>query len=517
MSITIAIIADVHLPDVGGTAQEAALVWALDSLARQPPDLVVFAGDMTAAGTSGSARRFRDIVDRYGRGFRHLITPGNSDRRKPSDWPDVQRCLASAGSANGPGWAVVLLDTSTGQTTEAGRRDVVRSLGSESGGNVVLVTHVPPEQLPAADREWLGAVVKVHPIRLLIGAHHHRDAAGCLHATPVHLVRGLDPDKAVGGPPSVTVFEDGANGWERRDWVFPHGIPQRWSETDRRGFVDLLGFSCMQETLLGLEEARRRQIRVVELRADDAGTRSGAAVAEALAAWRQAGGAHLSIHMPNLRWDRTQHAVQGVEGWRRALDLALVSEASALTIHVPGASVREMRAGGAAREPFAAFLAESLRVVAEKGMTIGFENMHAAPGESLDENRSFGFTPAECLDWVQCMRERLPAAARVGVHLDIGHARNNGLLATDFPLGSWYALVGATVTGYHLHQVVNDGTAVRNHRAFHGLHGPLISLSSFLWAWEAGQLRRAPMCLEIRAPETGWPAYEHLAAQILTR
>jgi hypothetical protein len=511
----IAIIADVHLPDVGGTAQETALVWALESLARQPPDVVVFAGDLTAAGTRGSAQRFRTIVEQHGPRLRYLITPGNSDRRRPADWPDVQRCLASAGSANGPGWAVVLLDTSTGRTTDEGRQDLVCLLDGEPGANVVLITHVPPEQLPAADRHWLGEIVETHRIRLLIAAHHHRDAEQRLHATPVHLIRGLDPDKAIGGPPCISLFEDGAHGWERRDWVFPGGLPQGWSETERRGFVDLLGFSCMQDTLSGLEQARRRLIRVVEIRADDAGKRSGTAVAEALAAWREANGAYLSVHMPSLRWDREARVVQGIEGWRRAIEMAMTSKADALTIHVPGAPVGDMRPGGAAREPFAAFLAESLRTVAEKGLTIGFENMHATGGETLDENRHFGYTPAECLDWVRCLRDRLPTGARVGVHLDIGHARNNGLLATEFPLGSWYTLVGATATGYHLHQVVNDGTGMRNHHAFQGLHGPMCSLSSFLWAWETGQLRHAPMYLEIRAPERGWQAYEHLAAQIL--
>jgi len=42
------------------------------------------------------------------------------------------------------------------------------------------------------------------------------------------------------------------------------------------------------------------------------------------------------------------------------------------------------------------------------------------------------------------------------------------------------------------------GGALANHQPIESVFGPLISFSSFLWAWRNGQLRHAPMYLEIR-------------------
>ena len=63
------------------------------------------------------------------------------------------------------------------------------------------------------------------------------------------------------------------------------------------------------------------------------------------------------------------------------------------------------------------------------------------------------------------------------------------------------SLVGRQVAGYHLHQVVETSQGMINHQPVRDLHGPLISYSSFLWAWRAGQLSHAPAFLEVPDPE----------------
>ena len=77
----IAVLADTHLSDLPGTAQDAALDWALAWLRAAPPDLVLVAGDVTTAGTTSAARRARAKLDASGLTFR--MAPGNSDCRSP--------------------------------------------------------------------------------------------------------------------------------------------------------------------------------------------------------------------------------------------------------------------------------------------------------------------------------------------------------------------------------------------------------------------------------------------------
>lgn len=62
------------------------------------------------------------------------------------------------------------------------------------------------------------------------------------------------------------------------------------------------------------------------------------------------------------------------------------------------------------------------------------------------------------------------------------------------------------VVGYHLHQV-GGGQA---HQPLHTLYGPQLSLASFFWAWQTGQLAPGPMFLEIRgeSPCVSWDSLQ---------
>lgn len=55
MATTFAVLADLHLPNVRGSAQHAVLDWVIDVLERETPDLVVAVGDLTACGEAASA------------------------------------------------------------------------------------------------------------------------------------------------------------------------------------------------------------------------------------------------------------------------------------------------------------------------------------------------------------------------------------------------------------------------------------------------------------------------------
>ncbi len=492
MAFTIAVLADLHLPEMADTAQEACLDWALRELCRLRPDVIVVAGDITASGSAAAAGRLRHKLAATGLCFR--ITPGNSDLRCEATAAAVREVLATATHLETPVCLLTLLDTSEGRlgpeqrllweaaTQQAGRRPLV------------VVTHMPPASLDAASRDWLVARLAQQPGLLFIAAHTHRDQSLDLGAARARVLRGMDPDKAIGGPPAIGVFELGGSGWHEREIVFPGGTPETWGPDERAVFRDLLGMSCSDDSVGGLALAAEAGLACVELRAGSVTEET--ELAKPLAQWRSAGGRYLSWHMPNLRWDQDAQTVTGQRKWQRALGLIACHGADALTVHVPRVAVGLLQPGSTAWCRLADAVCDLVAPLAAAGTTIGVENLHMTAREASDEQRGFGYLPAECLAWVGELRARL-GAATVGLLLDIGHARNNGPYATEYTLGVWYALTGHEIVGYHLHQVVPTAEGMRNHQPIRELYGPLVSYSSFLWAWHSGQLNHAPMYLEI--------------------
>jgi hypothetical protein len=112
--------------------------------------------------------------------------------------------------------------------------------------------------------------------------------------------------------------------------------------------------------------------------------------------------------------------------------------------------------------------------------------------------RGYGYTPAECRDWIYALRDKA-GSDKIGFHFDIGHARNNMPYSSLYNISQWFAELGTLITGYHLHQVEQngDGTCL-NHRPVIGMFGPLISFSSLFAAWKDRQINHSPMYLEIR-------------------
>jgi len=312
------------------------------------------------------------------------------------------------------------------------------------------------------------------------------------------MVRGLDPDKAVGGPPALVFFDLHGTRWQRRELSFPLGACGEWSERDREEFVELLGISSMGDPLWGLDFAAGSGVRCVELRSRTASEASvpREILHQKISAWRACGGTYLSWHMPNLSWDDTLGRVTDLEAWQKSLDVAMELGVQALTIHVPRVPTRLMAKGSDTRRMFADILAQTLTPAVDRDITVGIENLHMRAGEPADTSRGFGYLPSECLEWTAEIRDCL-GHEHVGLLLDVGHARNNAPFSTEFTLGQWYALVGTETVGYHLHQVARFQTGLKNHQPIPSPFGPLVSFSSFLWAWKTRQLNHRPMFLEI--------------------
>lgn len=497
MSFTLAVIADTHLPAVAGTAQETCLDWALATLAAAPPDLLAVAGDLTAAGSLAAATAWRETLARYG--LPTLLTPGNSDRRDPVSQASVLRVLATPSIFDHPACRVSVLDTSTGAVSVAAHSALCAAGEGLGERALVVVTHLPPEYLEPESRARFEAWVRRARPALIVAAHSHRDREYCWAGAPVHTVRGLDPDKAIGGPPAVALFTLHEGEWQRRELGCPAGEVAGWSAAARGECGALLGLACSGEAVAGLRRATAERVACVELRACQAQANR-EALAVALKKWRQSGGRYLSWHMPEVPWREGAVPDGELAQWRELLQWGLDCGVQALTVHAPCVPVGSLQPEAKAWRDLATLYCHLLEPAVARGVRIGIENMHMRPGEAVDETRRYGYLPDECLTWIDQLRAHLGTEA-VGMLLDLGHARNNAPFAGEFTLGAWYALVGRQTVGYHLHQVVSVNNELRNHQPLTSLYGPLIALGSFFWAWHTGQLNHAPIFIEVTDPE----------------
>ena len=156
-----------------------------------------------------------------------------------------------------------------------------------------------------------------------------------------------------------------------------------------------------------------------------------------------------------------------------------------------------MRADGEAWCAFREFTIESLQPAIAAGMTLSIENLHTVAGADPGDSRHFGCLPEETLAWIDALRRACPEAT-VGHHFDNGHARNNPPFQSPYPIGTWLAMIGSEISGYHLHQVgMSDGHMI-NHIPVVAAYGGVIAYHSLFWAWHTEQVRHAPMYIEVR-------------------
>ena len=484
--LPLALLADLHLSDVPETSQWACCQWAFELLSRRKPAAIIVAGDVTACGQARAARRFRRMLEAAGAPF--IAVPGNSDRRNPAALTEVTRALTTAKRLDLPGLLILALDAQDGSADAGDLARCRKALADRARRKLVVFSHYPLNlnALPP----WLAKSGA-----LFLSAHRHRDATARGNGYVSFTGRGLDPDKAIGGPPCVAFFRFARGTWWRNDENFPGGSPAIFTAEEKTEFRERLGLCCLAETMETMRFAVSRRVPGVELRAPGAIEIPG--IAGAISAWRARGGQFLSVHMPALECGPGAAAARQALEWRRLLRRGLSLGLDHLTVHVPGQSVRTMPAGKHAWTRVVRAYAASLAPALESGVPVGIENLHMRAGEVSDAGRGFGYLPGECLEFLQALRAAC-GTGKIGITLDIGHARNNGPFARSTGLSDWYALTGQHAQSYHLHQVGRTGDHLSNHQGFDGLYGPLISLSGFLWAWKTGQLRHAPLFIEVR-------------------
>ncbi len=503
MPTTIAVIADLHLPDGAGSPQRACLDWAVNALIDAQPDVVVVAGDVTACGSPQGARQVRQALARTG--LKLLIIPGNSDRRRREHYDLVQRELQTPRVFANDECSVLAVDTAAGTLSDAQRQAMEAALNSRAQRALAVVMHHYPESLSDDSRRWLLDWLERAGPCLLVCGHKHYDTYTTYELAEIYTVRGLDPDKAREGPPSVTLFDLAHGVWTRRDISYQAGTPAKWSNAERAEFGNLLGISCMSDPLGGLEFVTTQRVRCVELRSNAADV-ARKELNSRVAAWRDSGGQWLSWHMPDLSWDEVTQKVTGTERWSADLEVALALGAQQLTVHVPRVRADLMVEGSTVWRSFSDLLCKLSEPAINTGLFVGIENLHMRSGDAPDGSRQFGCLPDECRLWIEELRRRLDPV-QVGFCLDVGHARNNLPFSDCLSIGQWYTLMGRETVGYHIHQVTKTEGGMSDHHPLRQIYGgglpELISYSSFLFGWHTGLLNHRPIFLEIRGDTRG--------------
>lgn len=467
--MNIAFLSDLHLPYHADAVQYRFFRWALPK-AAETADLLVIAGDFTAAADREAIDAFAAELKTYP--LPTVILCGNSEYRNTMENAQAALSLQSPAVTKTADWTVLSLCDGNAAIPE----EVYDALAA-ADERTLVVGHHPLRSLRSPHRERMQAWRNSHAAVPLFTAHLHQFRRPDPYTTELPAA---DPDKAIGEEPSFLLYDTDTG--ETRQMFYHTPVPQDFSEW--------LGLSC-RDPEIDLPYAIRNKIRYVELRAD-AVKRERTSLLPLLEQWRRSGGKMLSLHAPEVYPDPQKNGA-----WTEFARFAAELQADRITLHVPKTSVASVREDPKILHRMASFVGKALRDLPDS-LVIGVENMHMTEHENPDEKRRFGYIPEECRLW----RDALSSASgkSCGLHLDIGHARNNRPYSEKYCLGAWYAEIGREIVGYHLHQIDRRGDKWENHTPIDGWFGPLISYAGFLDAWSCGQLAKAPLFLEIRTP-----------------
>ena len=468
----IGFLCDLHLSENRHTTQYEVLSWATAELASAKPDCIIFAGDATCDGNESAYDTFTSAVAALGIPF--LYIPGNSDLRCAASQERIRRKASPC--RNDFGDVTVYAVNDCDGTVSSEQLALLEGADARS----IVFMHHPPENHEEDARAQLQAWRGRHPETLLAYGHGHEwRIGGCDVSLPA-----LDPDKCIGEAPCIVYYDTETKRFAKAHFTAP--VPE--------DLLAHMGVSCFRPAeQIGF--AIEHGLRCIELR-PDCFREDQEELQRLVARWRESGGENLSIHLPEVGYQDGAVKVSGT--FDQLMKTAALLKADRFTQHVPMVSVGEVERDPQILEAICEKLAEKLDALPQD-VVIGVENMHMVAGEQPDASRRFGYTPQECLRFMEVLAEK--TRHWVGINLDLGHARNNAPYSQTYQLSAWYAMVGQHAVGYHIHQVIERGGAFENHTAITQAYGRLISYASFFHCWENGQLRHAPAILEMRPTE----------------
>lgn len=490
MAFKFAILADTHLSDILETAQYAIWKRMLETLKREMPDLVILLGDLTACGNLEVAGKA--LSDLNSLGIPLQIVYGNSDERTENTADEIRQYLLSPQPFVDSKAAVKLLELQAGKISPEEIAELWQFIEINQNKQIVIGCHYPPESFSGIPE--MQKIFQSGKIDMFLCAHLHYERDYVYEETNVHVVRGLDPDKAIGGPAAISMAQYDT-GWSFSPIELDECCGQNWDTQQKKDFFGLIGISTMDQPLVGFDLAIKNNIQNVELRYAHCRNIDREKLKLAAEKWRNNNGKNLSLHMPDLIFS-SSGVFQDDEQWHDAVDMAIDLSADRVTIHVPRIENYVMRQP-VLRETVIEKYLDCLEPLLAEDVQVGVENLHMNLGELDDGQRGFGYTPEECIDFIEKLRKKTRNYG-IGLCLDIGHARNNPPYSSRISLSQWYAMTGYLVNAMHLHQVVQKTEGLENHYPIVDIFGPIISLQSLMWSWSVRQIPSSPMFLEIR-------------------
>ena len=480
----VAVIADIHLPGKRTTVKEDIFKWALAEAKVRKADLIAGAGDLTSMGEISAAERIMAQLESCGLPF--ILAPGNAEFRSKAETERVLQIMQTANQFDN----VVCVDSAHGNLTEESSA-FLRECAASGKKGLLLISHCPVSSWEDADRDILNEMISNGTVTMVVYGHKHIDISGFA----MECVRGLDPDKASGGAPALVFFTQNAdNSWLREDVVCPLAEAKSFPEEIRKEIYDSFGISGMKTPLESLSFAIEKNLPVFEIRFSSAEDFLSPELQEAVGKWRKSGGRYLSLHMPDLRFNGENFT--GMEAIEAASSAAVKLGCNGVTFHVPRCFADELDTPEKICRA-AAVAAENMKLLFENNISVGVENLHTDDAERIAKRYKFGCTGVECMAFINALRNLYPDK-KIGLHLDIGHARNNMPFSSRETLSDWYADYGKEIVAMHIHQVNRTAEPWKNHTGFDHFYGMLISLSSLVMARRSGQIGKVPMILELR-------------------
>lgn len=471
----IGIICDSHMPNDPRSAQWQFCMRAAEQFAEDGIRRVITLGDITSFGEPAALDAYLTMLA----GFDHHWVIGNSEIR---DEASVNTILKKAKGflLNVDGQKILGINTPYARIEQEDKE----KLEALSDGDVVFMHHPPHRLFEEESRLFMEKLCRERALTVICG-HLHRSLSGELGRSRYFVMRAVDPDKSFGNWPCITYCDTESGEIAEKLLTVPKEAVMSAQK--------MFGISCV-DNHRDVTYAAERGLYGIELRCNGKGWEPDISLLPKLADWREKGGKYLSVHMPNLYWKEGK--LQGVETWRKAVAYANTIKADGMTIHPPRVKLRDMAAA------HDALLEQYLYVVQNVPLTmnIGIENLHMSGAEEVTD-RSFGYIPEEVAQWIDEINKTTGRKNPVGHTLDVGHARNNGALASKFPVSRWYESMGSRTVAYHIHQVIQKEGSLKNHNAIESWFGPQISYASFFFHWDKCSINRVPVFLEVKGAE----------------
>ena len=486
-------ITDLHLSDRTDSTTYQALLWAVQKTNALVPNFVMVSGDMTTYGTKTSAQNTLEALKALKAPT--FFTNGNAEHRSEGACP-IFAPYQTQTSHTHNGVQFHFIDTSQGKITEADRAHLQTISQSQER---VIVTHYPIDTLDENSRNWITTYLHNHAVECYVAGHKHIHRTREIGSCQEIITRGLDPDKASGHLPGISLFERSENGnWTEAFIPWQYTIALQ--PCDIHHLPSPVGWSMPGDPIIATQKTRATDFNVFEIRPNKLDF-SATALKTEITSLRNNRPLYLSWHLPNLSWNTETNTIDGISEIINHTALAQEIGVNHLTVHVPQISANLMT-----EENWALFedVYENIfRQAVSQGIRLAIENVHNKVGvQPTDPACKFATDIPTYLKWLATLQKRFANIpnAQVGAHFDVGHARNNGEYGNMYPLADWYAQVGPHILGYHIHQIRThpETKKLENHKEMFSLFEQRISYAGFLHAWSTQQINRAPLFVEIR-------------------